>query len=82
MKAKTKPASLLTELSAASRRVTPGWTFSAEALADIREVLAANAAGTACIPRYTLARALRRKYSLRASVGTIVRRLAELESAT
>ena len=79
---KTKPQpSILAELPTKPDGRGPRWTFTAEQLADIDEVFAANAAGTIRCGCGRLARILKARYDLPWAVPTIRDRLLEIQAA-
>ncbi len=72
----TKPSKIVQELMVTGR-TPPGWKFPDEALKDIEDAKAVNAAGVHHVSAMALARALKRAYALPASVETIRKRLKE-----
>lgn len=74
--------SLAAELAASAPRARRGWVFPKAALADIDEVIALNKSGAAYVSAARLARALKARYDLPASVGSIRERLTERNGGT
>lgn len=76
--AKTKKQTLAQSLAASAPRARSGWKFSAAAVKDINEAIAINKSGSGYIAALRLAKALKAKYRLSASVGALRDRLAEM----
>lgn len=76
-----KAQSLAEQLAATAPRARRGWEFPPAAKRDIDACIAANKAGS-YISATRLARALKARYDLPASLGTIRMRLAEMNGGT
>ncbi len=69
--------SLAQSLAATAPRAPRGWKLPAAAIKDIAEAMAINKSGQGYIAATRLAKALKAKYQLSASVGAVRDRITE-----